>query len=84
MSIESQLYHLQQHYPTLDDALRHLIEVSAVLEECATYFDQVRVDMVKRTRNGRVHRKDRADGDEGNLRIFTETEIQDKERHPRK
>ena len=39
MGVSSQLYHLHQHYPTLDDALRHIIEVSAVLEECATYFD---------------------------------------------
>ena len=32
-------YHLAKNYPTHDDALRYILELHAVLDECATYFD---------------------------------------------
>lgn len=33
------LYHLSKNYPTHDDALRYILELSEVLEKCADYFD---------------------------------------------
>jgi hypothetical protein len=33
------LYHLKQNFPTHDDACQHILDLMAVLERCATYFD---------------------------------------------
>lgn len=38
-------YHLQKNFPTHEDALQHILELMAVLEECADYFDD-RSDVV--------------------------------------
>jgi hypothetical protein len=32
-------YHLAKNYPTHEDALQYIIELHAVLDDCATYFD---------------------------------------------
>lgn len=32
-------YHLAKNFPTHDDALMHILDMMAVLEKCATYFD---------------------------------------------
>lgn len=32
-------YHLAKNFPTHEDALQHILVLMAVLERCATYFD---------------------------------------------
>ena len=32
-------YHLAKNFPTHEDALQYILKLHAVLEECATYFD---------------------------------------------
>jgi hypothetical protein len=32
-------YYLKRNYPTHDEALLYILELHAVLDDCATYFD---------------------------------------------